>query len=86
MRALKPDPDGWRVIAGHVDGAARHAYMVGDSWVDGLAATAAGVSFIAYRANPGELSHWKIEPVATLTDLATLPDWLARHATTDGRH
>ena len=80
MRELKPDPDGWRVIAGHVNGAARHAYMVGDSWVDGLAATEAGVAFIAYRADPAELSRWKIEPVASLADLAALPDWLARHS------
>jgi phosphoglycolate phosphatase len=81
MRELKPDPDGWRVIAGHVNGTAEHTFrrtfMVGDSWVDGLAATAAGVPFIAYRANVAELSRWKIEPVATLADLAMLPDWLA---------
>ncbi len=85
MRALKPDPDGWRVIAGHVDGAARHAYMVGDSWVDGLAATTAGIPFIAYRANAAELSRWKIEPVANLADLATLPDWLAGAIAPEGR-
>jgi phosphoglycolate phosphatase-like HAD superfamily hydrolase len=52
-------------------------YMVGDSWVDGLAAAAAGVPFIAYRANPADLARWKIEPVVTLTDLAGLPDWLS---------
>jgi phosphoglycolate phosphatase len=81
MRELKPDPDGWRVIAGHVDGSAAHTFrrtfMVGDSWVDGLAATAAGVPFIAYRADAAELLRWKIQPVATLADLALLPDWLA---------
>ena len=90
MRALKPDPDGWRVIAGHADGATAHTsrqtFMVGDSWVDGLAAAAAGVSFIAYRADAAELSRWKIEPVATLTDLAALPNWLVGHADSDGRH
>ncbi len=89
MRALKPDPDGWRVIAGHADGAAGdtscQTFMVGGSWVDGLGAAAAGVSFIAYRADAAELSRWKIEPVATLTDLAALPDWLVGHADSDGR-
>jgi FMN phosphatase YigB (HAD superfamily) len=81
MRELKPHPDGWRVITEQVDGGAlggRPAvYMVGDSWVDGLAAAAVSVPFIAYRARPAELARWKIEPVASLTDLATLPDWLA---------
>ena len=44
MRELKPHPDGWRVITAHANGAApagRPAvYMVGDSWVDGVAAAA----------------------------------------------
>jgi phosphoglycolate phosphatase len=79
MRELKPDPDGWRVIAGLVNAAAteHRAFMVGDSWVDGLAATAAGVPFIAYRMTPADLARWKIAPVVTLMDLATLPDFLA---------
>ena len=85
MRALKPDPDGWRVIAGSVNGAAQgphgaaHGphYMVGDSWVDGLAATAAGVPFIAYRMTTADLARWKIDPVTTLTDLGALPEFLA---------
>src|SRR5262249_57316799 len=81
MRELKPHPDGWRVISERVDGATAAGrpavYMVGDSWVDGLAAAAVGVPFIAYRARPGEFERWKIEPVATLTDLATLPERLA---------
>jgi phosphoglycolate phosphatase len=79
MRDLKPDPDGWRVIAALVNGSKTHqAFMVGDSWVDGLAATAAGVPFIAYRMPAADLARWKIDPVATLNDLATLPDFLGR--------
>jgi len=78
MRALKPDPDGWRVIAALANGSETHqAFMVGDSWVDGVAATAAGVPFIAYRMTAADLHRWKIDAVATLTDLATLPDFLA---------
>lgn len=80
MRALKPDPDGWRVIAGHfkdrlADGAP--AVVVGDSWVDGVAAAKAGVPFVAYRAPQAELDRWRVTPVAHLTDLALLPAWLA---------
>jgi phosphoglycolate phosphatase len=79
MRALKPDPDGWRVIAGHFGPIAR-AVVVGDSWVDGLAATAAGIPFVAYRARPEDLARWRLEPRARLDDLAHLPAWLAATA------
>jgi phosphoglycolate phosphatase len=80
MRALKPDPDGWRVIAAHF-GAHREAIVVGDSWVDGVAAHAAGVPFVAYRAREADLTRWNITPVARLDDLAALPGWLRARAT-----
>ena len=81
MRALKPDPDGWRVISEHftapTDGAGGlDAVVVGDSWVDGVAAAAVGVPFVAYRAREEELRRWGVEPVARLDDLAALPAWL----------
>ena len=76
MRALKPDPDGWRVMVERF-GAISDAVVVGDSWVDGLAATKAGVPFVAYRARTADLARWDITPVAHLTDLAALPAWLA---------
>jgi phosphoglycolate phosphatase-like HAD superfamily hydrolase len=77
MRELKPHPDGWRVIAALADGGrTREAFMVGDSWVDGVAAAAAGIPFIAYRMSAADLARWKIAPVATLADLADLPKWL----------
>ena len=79
MRALKPDPDGWRVILEHF-GPARDAVVVGDSWVDGVAAQAAGVPFIAYRPKEPDLARWSITPVARLHDLATLPAWLHTRA------
>lgn len=102
MRALKPDPDGWRVISEHftarlgggtasarttpehftapTDGPGGRvgldAVVVGDSWVDGVAAAAVGVPFVAYRALEEELRRWGVEPVARLDDLAALPAWL----------
>ena len=83
MRALKPDPDGWRVISEHFAhlsdraGDPRDAVIVGDSWVDGVAAAKAGVSFIAYRARQEDLDRWQVRPIVHLADLALLPDWLA---------
>jgi len=76
MDELKPAPAGWRVIAARFAGV-RDAVVVGDSWVDGLAAAAAGVPFVAYRPRAGEMARWNITPIAQLDDLATLPAWLA---------
>jgi len=77
MRALKPDPDGWRVIMAHFGTGIADAVVVGDSWVDGLAAAAVGVPFVAYRARTEDLERWKLEPRARLDDLSALPAWLA---------
>ncbi len=77
MGALKPAPDGWSVIARHFDVREGDAVVVGDSWVDGVAADKAGVPFVAYRAKPADLERWGVRPIAHFTDLAALPAWLA---------
>src|SRR5215813_2577514 len=82
MRALKPDPDGWRVISEYFGklakgaGSPSDAVVVGDSWVDGVAAAKAGVPFIAYRARQDDLDRWQVTPIVHLADLALLPAWL----------
>ena len=75
MRALKPDPDGWRVILERF-GPIADAVVVGDSWVDGRAAAAAGVPFVAYRPREADLVRWQVTPIVRLADLARLPAWL----------
>jgi phosphoglycolate phosphatase len=80
MNALKPDPDGWRVITKRFGECP--AVVVGDSWVDGVAAAAAGVPFVAYRANPSDLARWQVTPVAALSDLTALPAWLTTYWST----
>src|SRR5437016_10913207 len=93
--ALKPDPAGWRIIAEHfgarLDARAasadtatrfagtRDAVVVGDSWVDGVAAAAVGVPFVAYGAREADLTRHGVTPVAWLSDLARLPEWLTAH-------
>src|SRR3989454_5424889 len=76
MAEMKPSADGWRVIAARFAGL-RDAVVVGDSWVDGLAAAAVGIPFVAYRPREAELERWKVTPIARLVDLAMLPAWLA---------
>jgi len=84
MRALKPDPDGWRLIAERF-GPVEAAVVVGDSWVDGLAAAAAGLPFVAYRADQATLTRWSVTPVAHLSDLAVLPSSLSQVTARPGR-
>jgi phosphoglycolate phosphatase-like HAD superfamily hydrolase len=84
VRALKPDPDGWRVISERL-AVTRGAVVVGDSWVDGVAAAAVGVPFVAYRAREADLTRWGVTPIAWLADLARLPEWLTVHFDGHGR-
>src|SRR5438105_567003 len=79
---LPPRKDRYRV-GELADGAGdpRDAVVVGDSWVDGVAAAKAGVSFIAYRARQEDLDRWQVTPIVHLADLALLPAWLSTRRT-----
>ena len=81
MRALKPDPDGWRVIAEHF-GRAAERRRGGRRLLGGRRGRqAAGVPFIAYRAERGRPRRaGRSTPVARLDDLAALPAWLRQRA------
>ena len=56
---------------------AEHIVVVGDSWVDGAAAQAGGVPFIAYRPDDAELEARGVVPIARITSLLDLPAALA---------
>ena len=73
---LKPDPDGLRVVRERWPGSER-IVVVGDSWVDGLAAQAGGVPFIAYRGDEAELERRGVVIAACITSLLDLPAALA---------
>jgi phosphoglycolate phosphatase len=76
MRRLKPDPDGLRVVRERWPDAPR-IVVVGDSWVDGLAAQAAGVPFIAYRPDIAEMEQRGVAIAARIHSLLDLPAALA---------
>jgi len=76
VRALKPDPDGLRVIRARWP-EAQHVVVVGDSWVDGAAAQAGGVPFIAYRPDHDELARRGVTATAVIGSLLDLPAALA---------
>ncbi|SRR5579884_112035 len=70
VRALKPAPDGVE----HALRAfrARQALVIGDSWIDGMAARGAGVAFLAFQPRPRELESRGIRPVAVVQRLQEL--------------
>jgi phosphoglycolate phosphatase len=76
VTALKPDPDGLRVVRERWP-AAPNIVMVGDAWVDGRAAQAGGIPFIAYRADAAELDRRGVSVTASITSLLDLPAALA---------
>ena len=73
---LKPDPDGLRVVRARWPQASRFV-VIGDSWIDGAAAQAGGVPFIAYRADADELDRRGVTPTARISSLLDLPFALA---------
>jgi len=76
VTALKPDPDGLRVVRERWPDA-KHIVMVGDAWVDGVAAQAGGIPFIAYRADATELERRGVVVAASIDSLLDLPVALA---------
>jgi phosphoglycolate phosphatase len=76
VTSLKPDPDGLRVVRARWPDTPR-IVVVGDSWVDGAAAQAGGVPFIAYRPRLEELASRGVSPDAVIASLLDLPAALA---------
>ena len=73
VAAMKPAGDG-AVEALRRLGGPERAYVVGDSWIDGAAAAAAGAHFIAYRRTAEELRVHAVRPWHVITHLAELLD------------
>jgi len=76
VTALKPHPDGLRVVRGRWPEASL-VVMVGDSWVDGAAAQAGGIPFICYRGRAEEFARREIAIAARIASLLDLPAALA---------
>ena len=74
--ALKPNGAG--VAQAHTTLGGGPTFVVGDSYIDGLAAqrAAVGARFVAFRANAAELAARGVEPWAATTALAELPSLL----------
>ncbi len=69
--ALKPAGGGVAEAIRRLDPVER-AYVIGDSWIDGAAAAAVGVRFIAYRRSAEELRTRGVRPWAVINALEEL--------------
>jgi phosphoglycolate phosphatase len=69
---LKPHADGLRVVRERWPAASR-IVVVGDSWVDGVAAQAGGVPFIHYGGDAAELERRAVAVAARISSLLDLP-------------
>jgi phosphoglycolate phosphatase len=70
--AMKPSPSGLEVARARLGPRAARLIMVGDSYLDGLAAQGAGCPFIAFRPRPSDLDHNGGTPTAVIQDLREL--------------
>jgi phosphoglycolate phosphatase len=68
---VKPDAAGVHAILTRL-GPAGPAYLVGDSWIDGLAAHAAGIRFVGFGPRRTEVEARGVSPWAWVTELRQL--------------
>jgi phosphoglycolate phosphatase len=74
---MKPDPGGILHAMTACNGSPARSVMVGDSWMDGRAAAAAGVPFIGFRPRAGSLDERGVPYWAIVERLAELAPLLA---------
>lgn len=73
MEALKPSPSGVFVILDRWKEIEPERWvLIGDSWIDGMAAQKAGISFISYQADSKELKDKGVETFAQIDRLDQL--------------
>ena len=71
---MKPSPRGLHLARQQLAARATRLVMVGDSYLDALAARAAGVPYVAFRPRPGDLEGHGVEPLAVIDRLGALLD------------
>lgn len=73
MGVLKPAPDGYNMILEkYNDISIREWISVGDSWIDGMASSAAGITFISYQGDVEKMNKMGVVPYATITAFSEL--------------
>lgn len=77
VHALKPAPAAfYKVLELHPDTTSENWISIGDSWIDGKASLEAGIPFIAYQGDQEKMLEMGVEPLAFITQLQELPQYL----------
>jgi phosphoglycolate phosphatase len=77
LNALKPSPAGVYYILNKFPRTSPAQWLfVGDSWIDGKAAQGGQVDFLAYQGNEAEMARREVYPLANLTDIRHLLNYL----------
>nr|WP_280922257.1 HAD-IA family hydrolase [Ammoniphilus resinae] len=77
MEKLKPSPSGIHFILRQYPRVPKEKWLfIGDSWIDGMAAKLAGIRFLAYRADQGELARRGVSYVAMIDSLKEVIAWM----------
>src|SRR6266540_77274 len=69
VAALKPAPDGVTRAIEAFAGRISRTLVIGDSWIDGMAAGRAGARFLAFQPRQGDLESRGVRPVAVVQRL-----------------
>lgn len=76
MKELKPSPSGiFHILDQDPTRPKEEWVMIGDSWIDGMAASRAGIPFIAYQASVPELEKKGVNPLGSIDCLKELHHW-----------
>jgi phosphoglycolate phosphatase len=77
VTAMKPEPEAsLLVLSLYPDIPAGQWLSVGDSWIDGAAATAAGIRFVAYNGDQARMRAMGVQLYGEIIELAQLVDYL----------
>jgi phosphoglycolate phosphatase len=79
LPALKPDSCGVEYVLRQYPHIPRQNWLlVGDSWIDGMAAKEAGIQFLAYKGNEHELNEKNVPYIGNLSHIHQLLPYLKK--------
>jgi phosphoglycolate phosphatase len=76
MEALKPSPSGIFKAINHYSDQVDHWVMLGDSWIDGRAASNAHIDFVSYKGDEELLRINKVTPVYSVKNFSQFIYWI----------
>lgn len=77
MASIKPAPDGYLYVMDRFPDIGPEEWLaVGDSWIDGKGATAAGIRFISYRGDERAMRDREVDLYGSILDIREILSYL----------